>query len=94
VAEDPPEVTEILRRFLTDGRLGLIPAKAAKRRVILDHLAQMFEPGHRYPEAEVNALLKQVHPDTAALRRYLVDEGFMARADGVYWRAGGTLEVE
>ena len=58
MAEDPPEVTEILRRFLKDGQLGAIPAKAAKRRVILDHLAQMFEPGHRYPEAEVNALLR------------------------------------
>jgi hypothetical protein len=93
VAEDPPEV-DVLGRFLKDGRLTVIPAKAAKRRLVLDHLAQMFEPGRRYPEAEVNALLQRVHPDTAALRRYLVDEGFMARADGVYWRIGGSLEVD
>jgi hypothetical protein len=83
VAEDPPQVTEILRRFLTDYRLRVIPAKAAKRRVILDHLAQMFEPGHRYPEGEVNALLGRVHPDTAALRRHLVDEGFMPLFNGI-----------
>ena len=44
MAEDPPEVTEILRRFLKDGQLGAIPAKAAKRRGILDHLAQMKTP--------------------------------------------------
>ena len=93
MAEDPPEV-DVLGRFLKDGRLTVIPAKAAKRRLVLDHLAQMFEPGRRYPEAEVNALLQRVHPDTAALRRYLVDEGFMARADGVYWRIGGSLEVD
>jgi hypothetical protein len=93
MAEDTPEV-EVLGRFLRDGRLTVIPAKAAKRRVVLDHLAQMFEPGRRYPEAEVNALLRRVHPDTAALRRYLVDEGFMARAEGLYWRTGGTLEVD
>ncbi|MDQ3951738.1 MAG: DUF2087 domain-containing protein [Actinomycetota bacterium] len=27
----------------------------------------------------------------AALRRYLVDEGFMAREGGEYWRTGGTF---
>jgi hypothetical protein len=34
------------------------------------------------------------HPDFAALRRHLVDEAFMDRAGGVYWRAGGTVDVE
>lgn len=29
----------------------------------------------------------------AALRRYLVDEEFLHRRDGFYWRAGGTFEV-
>ena len=38
--------------------------------------------------------LAQVHPDTAALRRYLVDEGLMSRRGGEYWRAGGTVEVD
>jgi hypothetical protein len=41
----------------------------------------------------VNLMLGKWHADTAALRRYLVDEGFLDRADGVYWRAGGTVEV-
>ncbi len=96
MAEDPPEVVPdvILGHFLKDGRLKVIPAKAAKRRIVLDHLVQMFEPGHRYSEAEVNNLLAPVHPDVAALRRYLIDEGLMERADGFYWRAGGTLEID
>ena len=47
----------------------------------------------RYPEREVNALLAVWHPDTAALRRYLVDEGLLSRDAGVYWRSGGTVEV-
>jgi hypothetical protein len=29
------------------------------------------------------------HADYAALRRHLVDEGLVTRADGVYWRTGG-----
>jgi hypothetical protein len=31
-----------------------------------------------------------VHADTAALRRYLVDEGFMAREAGIYWRTSAA----
>jgi hypothetical protein len=34
-------------------------------------------------------MLQLFHPDFAALRRYLVDEGFLTREDGVYWRSGG-----
>ena len=84
----------VLRAFLTDdGRLHTIPAKHAKLLVVLDHLAQRFEPGRRYPEAEVNEVLQGFHADFAALRRYLVENGFLTREDAVYWRSGGTVEV-
>jgi hypothetical protein len=83
-----------LERFLTpDGRLASIPTKHAKLLVVLDHLAQRFEPGAVYTEAEVNAVLNEFHPDHAALRRYLVENDFMTREDGRYWRSGGTFEV-
>ena len=84
---------QVLRTFFDDeGRLTSIPAKHAKRLVVLDHLAQLFEPGERYPEAEINRLLRAAHADVAALRRYLVDEGFLSRDGGVYWRTGGTVD--
>ena len=35
-------------------------------------------------------MLGQRHADTAALRRYLVDEDFLSRAAGEYWRSGGS----
>ena len=38
-------------------------------------------------------MLRRYHDDYAALRRYLVDEGFMTREGGVYWRSGGTVRV-
>jgi hypothetical protein len=28
------------------------------------------------------------------LRRYLVDEGFMSRQAGIYWRSGGTVDLD
>ena len=79
--------------FVADGRLVQIPAQHGKRLVILDWLAQDFEPGRRYSEAMVNLVLGKRHADTAALRRYLVDEGLLSREAGEYWRSGGSTEV-
>jgi hypothetical protein len=61
--------------------------------VILEHMVTAFEPGMKYPEREVDAVLRAWHPDYVSLRRYLIDEGLMAREDGVYWRTGGPVEL-
>jgi len=106
-ASDPMELeggnAAVLRRFIHDGRLLAMPAAHGKRLVVLDHLAGLFEPGRRYPEPEVNRLLARYHPDHAMLRRYLVDDGFLDRADEpapsgsrsvtIYWRTGGTVDL-
>ncbi|MDQ6688876.1 MAG: DUF2087 domain-containing protein [Actinomycetota bacterium] len=83
----------IVSRFLQGGRLVLMPARRSKRLVVLDHIAQEFEPGKTYLEAQVNELLGRYYDDYAALRRYLVDEDFLSRDGGVYWRSGGTFAV-
>src|SRR5580692_9289780 len=86
---DPPEE---LRAFVRDGRITAVPAKRTRRRLLLDQVAQAFEPGRKYSEAVVDQVLKTIFDDHCALRRYLVDEVFMSRnAAGVYWRAGGTV---
>lgn len=86
---DPPDH---LRAFIRDGRITVVPANRTRRRLLLDQVAQAFEPGRKYPEAVVNEILKSVFDDHCALRRYLVDEAFMSRnASGLYWRAGGTV---
>lgn len=99
-APTPPEDTgassesaKVLRAFVRDGRLTAIPAQHTKRLVVLDLLAQEFEPGRRYREPEVNRLLARWHDDVAALRRYLVDDGFLDRDAGEYWRAGGSIPI-
>ena len=91
-ADAPAEARKVLTAFVQDGRLTSIPSSHGKRLVILDWLAQLFEPGRRYSEQMVNLLLGQRHADTAALRRYLVDEEFLTREDGIYWRSGGTVD--
>jgi hypothetical protein len=92
LSPDPAE-DAVLSAFVRAGRLISIPAQQTKRRVVLEHLVRVFEPGVRYPEREVNALLAVWHPDVAALRRYLVDGGLLSREAGVYWRSGGWVDV-
>jgi hypothetical protein len=97
-------VSEVVGRFVRGGRLVAIPAARGKRLAVLNHLAGLFEPGRRYREREVNEILRAWHPDYAMLRRYLVDDGFLDRADEpapsgsrsdkIYWRTGGTVEVD
>jgi hypothetical protein len=98
-AREPDDLSDsdarsaVLRAFFADDRLKQIPAMRTKRLVVLDRLAGEFEPGRRYTEAEVNATLRRRHDDVAALRRYLVDEGFLSRDRSIYWRTGGTVDI-
>lgn len=85
------EEIRVLSRFFTGRRLTQIPSAKAKRLLVLERLALEFEPGLRYQEKEVDFALQLFFSDYAALRRYLVDEGLMTRADGVYWRTGGRI---
>jgi hypothetical protein len=88
---DPPNE---LRAFIRDGRITAVPAKRTRRLLLLNRVAQAFEPGRRYPESVVDQILKTVFDDHCTLRRYLVDESFMSRtAEGIYWRAGGTVDA-
>lgn len=82
---------QVLARFFHGDRLVGIPSQRSKRLVVLERLALEIDPGTRYAESEVNALLRRFHDDHATLRRLLVDEGFLDRSGGEYWRAGGRV---
>jgi hypothetical protein len=73
----PARVRALFRR----GRVVEIPRAPELRLELLRHLAERFEPGRTYTEAEVNAALREVHDDHAALRRYMVDAGLLSRDD-------------
>ena len=77
----------VLHAFIVDGRLVSIPARERKRYIVLEWLATTdFEPDRDYPERDVDMRLALRHRDVAALRRYLVEGRYLARADGVYRR--------
>jgi len=79
---------KVVRSFFRDGRLVSIPAKPSKRDLLLPVILDRCFPEDRpYEEKEVNMRLALVHPDVAALRRYLIDGQLMTREAGIYRRA-------
>ncbi len=90
----PPEnkqddVRKVLKNFLNaDGSLKQIPPMGNKLLIVLNFIVDAFAFDTNYTEKEVNTILRRFHMDTAALRRYLVDNGLMARASNGtrYWR--------
>jgi hypothetical protein len=83
---------KVLKTYFQGGQLTKIPDTRKKRDVILRWLATQFEQGVRYPEAQVNAIIKRYHPDAATLRRELVGNKLMQRENGIYWRV--TAQVQ
>lgn len=85
----PEDVRKVLKAYLkSDGTLKQIPMDPKKLKIILTFIVDVFPYDTTFTEKEVNTILRRFHLDTAALRRYLVDDGFMAReSDGSkYWR--------
>jgi DNA-binding HxlR family transcriptional regulator len=79
----------VLAHYLSaDGAIKEIPAQDKKLLALLRYVAAHIERGQRYTEKEINIRLARFHTDVAALRRYLIDYGFMRRtATGrEYWR--------
>lgn len=74
--------------LFSHGRLTTIPRRPARREQLLGYLAaRLFTGGRVYTEREVNEAIATVHEDTSALRRYLIEEGFLGRTrDGAVYQ--------
>ena len=77
---------QINQFFAPDGTLITIPVKPAKKIAVLKEIAKKISPDTKYPEKELNALIATYHPDTAAIRRHMIEYGILERDGGsVYW---------
>ena len=72
--------------FNSDGSLRQLPMQRKKFLAVLKHILKDIEPGREYTEKQINLLLKRRHPDTASLRRGMIDFRLMDRKSGKYWR--------
>jgi predicted transcriptional regulator len=77
---------KVLRTFVEHDRIKEIPASRKKRWVILKWLVNRFHFDERYPEKQLNEIIKPIHWDTATLRREMIGYRMMQRENSVYWR--------
>ena len=80
------EEERVLRVWVKDGRIVDIQAQEKKKQIVIRWLAGQIDPARRWTEREFSEWLSQFNEDYAVLRRYLVDSGYMARENGIYWR--------
>lgn len=94
-AQLPPEIRPF---YDEEGMLISWPARHAKKQLVCERLARLFEPGRDYSEHEVNAILSGAHrfSDFFLLRRELIERGLLRRErDGSrYWREHTETEKE
>jgi hypothetical protein len=90
-------VEAVIRTFVREGRLAGLPVQLSRRRMVLEHVVQSFEPGRDYSEREVDTVLRAWTEgggvDHVTVRRYLVDEGLLSRSANNYRRSGGWVDV-
>lgn len=85
------EHTQLARRYFFRNRLVQMPSEPWAVRIVLDLIAEDFQPGEIYSEREVNTVLYGWHGDWALLRRLLVDHGYLVRRNGHYHRTDARL---
>lgn len=82
------EKKEVIATYMDEnGGLKSYPAKAKKKIIVLEEIAKHFSKGKTYSEKEMNRILERIYEDYAAIRRALIEYGFIERTnDGnSYW---------
>lgn len=77
---------KVIDSFFEYGKLKSIPAQRKKERIVLEHIAESFEPGREYSEREVNLIIADFHDDFCQIRRDMVGEKLLKRENGIYTR--------
>jgi hypothetical protein len=67
------------RHFDAAGRLATMPAKPARRLLVLQRIAAAVPTGVELDEYAINNLLRPFDDDVATLRRYLVNTELLER---------------
>lgn len=77
---------KMMKNWFEGDQLVTIPAQPKRFQVLINWLVTLFEPEVRYTEKQVNEIIKRHNPDSATLRRAMIDAGLMQREHGIYWR--------
>ena len=77
---------KVLDSFFEYGKLKTIPTQKKKERIVLEEIVKSFDFNRTYTEREVNIILADFHDDFCTLRRDMIGERLMGRAQQTYWR--------
>ncbi|GAA1469607.1 DUF2087 domain-containing protein [Nocardiopsis exhalans] len=80
--KDETRSTDPVEALFHEGRLTSMPARQELRLAVLGRITdRLFAPELEYTEKQVNTAIRTCFDDPSALRRYLVEEGFLDRED-------------
>lgn len=85
------ENEKLLKKYFPEelnGKLLTFSMQEKHKLVVLREIIKCFEPGRTYTEKELNEILKNIYEhDYVAIRRYLIEYGFMDRKKDCseYW---------
>lgn len=77
---------KVIDSFFEYGKLKSIPAQRKKERIILEVIAEKFEPDHIYSEREVNLIIADFHDDFCTIRRDMIGKKLLDRDRNGYWK--------
>ena len=77
---------KVIKSFFKYGKLVSIPVQRKKRLICYEKIAELFEIGRPYGEAEVNELISSVHEDYCTIRRDMIGDGTLTRDGSTYVR--------
>lgn len=95
-AEETQKIIRICFRSTQPLVLKTFPPKEKKKLVILNLIAQQFQPDRQYSEKEVNQILEEIYTDYVTIRRYLIEYGYMDRTVdcSAYWLCKSPKQIK
>lgn len=74
----------VIKTFFSYGKLKSIPVQQKKRKIVLEKIAESFEPDKEYSEREVNIIIADFHDDFCTIRRAMIEFKILERENTVY----------
>jgi hypothetical protein len=83
--------SQVEQFFNPDGSLISIPVKNSKKIAVLQIIAANLDSSIRYTEKELNIQITKFYPDTAAIRRHMIEFGILQRdSSSIYWLSANS----
>lgn len=77
---------QVLKTYVRDGFILLLPEERKKRKVLLDYMAKDLELGRPYSELELNFRILDHYDAFEEVRAAMLEEGILRKEGSVFYR--------